>query len=119
MSPEDVLESLAEECHVDHVGLWEIVDAVRFDLGSADASETRALTIRLVRSLLVERGMEVGRPAPDGRQFVSWGLPPDEAVRRIEKEWSALGREPNIGELAWFTSPHSAPNGALQQTRPA
>jgi hypothetical protein len=32
-------------------------------------------------------------------------LPPDQAVSRIEKEWSALGREPNIGEVAWFTSP--------------
>lgn len=104
MTPDDVFESLAEECHRDHVGLWEIVDAVRADLGSTNASEIRALALRLVRSLVSERGMQVGYPAPDGRHFVSWDLPLDQAMSRIEKEWSALGREPNIGEVAWFTS---------------
>ncbi|HKI34801.1 MAG TPA: hypothetical protein VKA46_23290 [Gemmataceae bacterium] len=104
MTPEDVLESLAEECHRDHVGLWEIVEAVQFDLGSTNPSETRAMTLRLVGSLLRERGMQVGHPAPDGRHFIAWGLSPDQALRRIEQEWSALGRDPNIGDVAWFTS---------------
>jgi hypothetical protein len=108
MTPDDVLDSLAEECHADHVGLWEIVDAVRFDLGSTEASETRDLTLRLIRSLVCERGMQVGHPAPDGRQFVPWDLPPEQAICRIEKEWSALGREPKIGEVVWFTSPEAA-----------
>ena len=119
MTFEDVSESLAEECHTDHVGLWEIVEAVRFDLGATNASETRALTLRLVRSLLSERGMQVGHPGPDGRHFISWNLPPDQALRRIEKEWSALGREPNIGEVAWFTSPQEAPHKPLPQPGPA
>ena len=114
MTPDDVLESLAEECRTDHVGLWEIVDAVRFDLGSTKTSETRALTLRLVRRLLSERGMQVGYPAPDGRNFVAWDLPPDQAISRIDKEWSALGRDPNIGELAWFTSAEQSSNEPLQ-----
>ncbi len=105
MTPEDVLEQLVEECHKDHIGLWEVVSAVQFDLGSATSEETRALSLRLVDHLLKERGMLVGHPAPDGRHFISWGLPPDQALSRIEREWSALGREPNIGEVAWFTSP--------------
>jgi hypothetical protein len=109
MTLDDVLESLVEECHEDHVGLWRIVNAVRFDLGSSNPSEIRAATIRLVRSLLHERGMQVGHPAPDGRHFLSWGLSPDQALNRIEQEWSALGRDPNIGEVAWFTSPSEAP----------
>lgn len=103
MTSNDVLESLAEECHRDHVGLWEIVNAVRFDLGSTSPVETRALTLRLVRSLMHERGIQVGHPTPDGRSFVPWNLPADLALRRIEAEWSALGREPDIGEVAWFT----------------
>ena len=94
MTPDVVLESLAEECHSDHVGLWEIVDAVHFDLGSTNPLETQALTLRLIRRLLSERSMLVGHPAPDGRHFISRDLPPDEAVSRIEREWSALGREP-------------------------
>jgi hypothetical protein len=104
MTADDVLEGLVEECHEDHVGLWRIVNAVRLDLGSTNPVETRAMTLRLVRRLLHERGMQVGHPAADGRHFVPWGLPPDQAMRRIEEEWSALGREPNIGEIAWFTS---------------
>jgi hypothetical protein len=108
MTPDDVLESLVEECQDDHVGLWRIVNAVQLDLGSRNPDETRTMTLRLVRSLLFERGMQVGHPAPDGRHFVSWHLPPEQAVSRIEHEWSALGREPNIGDVAWFTSPQDA-----------
>jgi hypothetical protein len=47
--------------------------------------------------------MKVGYPATDGRHFASWDLLSAQAVARIEKEWSALGRLPNIGEVAWFT----------------
>jgi hypothetical protein len=104
MTVEEVLDSLVEECQEDHVGLWRIINAVRFDLGSADPAQTRALALRLVRSLLHERGIQVGWPAPDGRHFLPWDLTPDQAIHRIENEWAALGRDPNIGELAWFTS---------------
>jgi hypothetical protein len=119
MTPEDVLESLVQECQEDHVGLWRIANAVRCDLGSRNASETQAMTLRLVRSLLHERGMQVGHPAPDGRHFVAWNLPPEQAVSRIENEWSTLGREPDIGEVAWFTSAQEPPNRDLHQTGPA
>jgi hypothetical protein len=114
MTPNEVLETLVEECHRDHVGLWEIVQAVRFDLGADGRAETRAMTLHLVRGLLGERGMQVGHPTPDGRHFVAWDLAPAEAVRRIEQAWSALGREPNIGEVAWFTSPPTALNQSPQ-----
>jgi hypothetical protein len=107
------LESLAEECQADHLGIWEIVDAVRLDLGSTNAPQTRALPLRLVQRLLSDRGMHVGHPAPDGRQFIPWSLPPDQALRRIEQEWAALGREHNIGEVAWFTSAQQPPNRPL------
>lgn len=120
MTPEEVLESLVEECQEDHVGLWRIVNAVRLDLGSSNPGETRTMTLRLIRSLLYERGMQVGHPASDGRHFVAWDLPADQALSRIEKEWSALGRDPNIGEVAWFTSAQEPPNQALQlPARPA
>ena len=104
MTTADVLESLLDECRVDHVGLWEVVDAARFELGASTPAETQASAIELVRGLL-DRGMHVGFPAPDGKGFVPWTVSADAAVRRIEQEWSALGREPNIGELAWFTAP--------------
>jgi hypothetical protein len=119
MTQDDVLENLAEECRKDHVGLWEIVDAVRFDLGSTNAFEMRRLTLHLVRRLLLERGIQVGHPEADGRHFVAWQLAPDQAVSRIEQEWAVLGREPNIGEVAWFTTIEHASNNSLPQTGPA
>ena len=108
MTSEEVLESLIEECHEDHVGLWRIVNAVRFDLGVKISEETQEMTLQLVRRLLQERNVQVGHPAPDGRHFLPWILPPDEALSRIEDEWTALDREPNIGEIAWFTSNNRA-----------
>lgn len=104
MTSDDILESLVEECHEDHVGLWRIVNAVRDDLGSTNPAERKALALRLVRTLLEDRGMQVGFPTRDGRHFLPWNVSADQAVSRIEKEWAALGREPNIGEVAWFTS---------------
>jgi hypothetical protein len=73
------------------------------------------LTLQLVRKLLEVGEMHVGHPAPDGRHFVSWRVSPKEAVLRIEEEWSALGREPNIGEVAWFTSAQEPASVELQQ----
>jgi hypothetical protein len=104
MTTTDVVDGLADECRVDHVGLWEVVKAAHFDLGALGPAEIRATTIDLVRCLL-ERGILVGFPAPGGRDFVSWNLSPEAAVYRIEQEWCRLGREPNIGEVAWFTAP--------------
>jgi hypothetical protein len=104
MTQNEVLDNLVEECRVDHVGLWEVINAAQFDLGAADAVQTRDITLSLVRGLICERGMLVGFPAEDGRHFDPWDVPPEQAIRRIEEEWSVLGREPDIGEIAWFTS---------------
>src|ERR1051326_3016677 len=104
MTRQDVLDELVAECHVDHVGLWEVINAAYFDLGANGPEEKRDVTLALVRELLCKHGMQVGFPAPGGRDFEPWKLTPEQALRRIEDEWIALGREPNIGEVAWFTS---------------
>jgi hypothetical protein len=105
MTPNDVLENLVAECHEDHVGLWVVLNAARYDLGASTSAEVRTTTLQLVRNLLEDQGMQVGYPTPDGKGFVSWNMSADAAIRRIEQEWSALGRDPNIGEVAWFTAP--------------
>jgi hypothetical protein len=104
MTQADVLEQLVEECRDDHVGLWELMHAAQLDLGASDPEETCRMTLELARRLLNQPGMLVGFPAPDGRNFIPWKLTPDEAFSRIEREWKALGREPSIGDIAWFTT---------------
>jgi hypothetical protein len=32
----------------------------------------------------------------------SWGLSADDTIKRIEDEWRALGRSPNLGEVCWL-----------------
>lgn len=57
---------------------------------------------RRVVSELVKGGY-IRAGVPRGREdFIPWRLSADEAVERIEHEWKALGREPNISEVAWF-----------------
>ena len=31
--------------------------------------------------------------------------PPDAVMARIRREWKALGREPNLGDICWFNLP--------------
>jgi hypothetical protein len=102
---DEVVERFVEEGRDDHVGLWQLVRAVREDLGLRDPVEVRAATLDLVRVLLAEHGIEAGFPAPDGRGFLPWSSRPDETIDRIARGWDALGRDPNIGEIVWFNTP--------------
>ena len=105
MNEEELLASLIEECDDDHLGLWAILWSVRVEMGVEDPATARATTMRLVQALLVEHGMLAGFPTKDWRGFTPWSLSPEEAIRRIDEEWTALGREPNLWEIVWFTAP--------------
>ncbi|MGP1386326.1 MAG: hypothetical protein ACTS2F_22390 [Thainema sp.] len=35
-------------------------------------------------------------------EYKVWDLDIDSSIQRIETEWDELGREPNIGEIAWL-----------------
>lgn len=105
MQLEDVVEQFVEEGLDDHVGLWQLVRAVREDLGVNDSDGVRSVTLGLVRTLLSERRLQAGFPARDGRGFQPWPLSLDQSISRIGSEWDALGRDPTIGEVVWFNTP--------------
>lgn len=110
MNIDEVIDELAEECEDDHVGLWEVVTAARLDLGMTSPEEVRAVTLRLVRALLSDKGVRAGFPTPDGRHFVPWPMTPTQVLGRIEEEWDRLGRAPHLGEIVWFNTPeHQVP----------
>ena len=106
----DVLKESAE----DYVGLWSIIWRIRYELNDqeyppreedqADPVEVRCMTLGLVQDLLQDGLVRVGFPTLDGRGFEPWSLEPGEVTYRINLEWDALGREPNIGEVVWFTT---------------
>src|SRR5947209_13482420 len=102
---EQVREDVLTECADDYFGLWSILWRVRNLTGEADPAVRRRQTLELVRSLLESGRVRAGFPTPDGAGFRPWTLSPAEAVARIAAEWDALGREPNVGDIVWFTTP--------------
>jgi len=90
-----------KESNIDYVGLWEIAQASREDLGAETTDRARMLSLEVVRQLY-ERGFRPGNYW--GGDFDYW---PDEgcqaALDRIEREWIAAGKDPNLGDpICWF-----------------
>jgi hypothetical protein len=96
----DLLERILTECEEDYVGLWSLYRQVK-DAGFPDA---KRWTMALIHFLLSTGVIEAGVPDAKG-EFHAWKLKPDDAYRRITEEWSQLGREPDIGDIVWFTTP--------------
>lgn len=97
-------KDLLVECKDDHVGLWTFIKCVRLDLGVADPGRIRRLALEIIQEFLESGLVQAGFPTADGRGFKPWSLAPEEAVARINSEWDVLGREPNIGDIVWFTT---------------
>jgi hypothetical protein len=101
---ERLLARLAEEAHV-YVGLPEIVSHTRHVFRLKRPHAVRRKVLALVRDLLVVHGVIAGGPGPGWSSFVSWDMPVKCALDRIDYEWSALGRDPKLGEIVWFVYP--------------
>lgn len=87
---------------VDWIGLWLFPHLIREMVGMEDDAEVRKASMELVREFLERDVIEAGDIDWDAGAFVSWGLEPSAALARIESEWSALGKEPGLSEIAWF-----------------
>jgi hypothetical protein len=107
-----VTRDFLAECHEDHVGLWSLVKRIR-RAGVADDSDILTTTLDLVLPFLSEGAIIAGQfvrddqvhATPfDGYEFHQWTMPTREVIAKIEAEWRELGRDPNIGEIVWFTA---------------
>lgn len=99
---------LLEEAKEDEVGLWYIISGLRDDCGVVDPLENRRVTLEVVKELLEAGHVQAGYYSPDGTGFEPWPLSPREVIARINSEWDALGREPNIADIVIFMSPDHA-----------
>lgn len=68
--------------------------------GGVTQNEVRELSLALIRAALERELVEVGDVTEEDG-FVSWGLPVEAALARIEREWLRLG-EPTIGDIFWL-----------------
>lgn len=101
------IDNLCDQAKVDYVGLWEILRRVQKISHPKTEEELRSLVLEFVRDMFA-RGFQAVDLAPAGRCVPWQNQDPDYMLGRIESEWKTLGREPNVGEIAWFDHPSSS-----------
>lgn len=106
----DIARTFADAARRDYVGVWRIVAAVREAAPDADETARRDATLAVV-SLLLQRGLAIGTfrtvsaPSAPDYLFERWPEPRDELLERLRREWDALERDPEEGEVAWLVAP--------------
>ncbi len=104
-----VARDLLQQAASDYVGLWQIVSSLREQHGVVSETSRRKLALEVIERLL-EEGLEV----VDFHRGRGWAKWPDQdlhhVLARVEREWDALGKEPSLGDICWFTKPGSEQN---------
>ena len=85
----------------DWVGVWELPWLATSVGGASSPEEVMELSLKAIRKALVDGLVEVGDVTELG--FQPWGMLPDEACRRIEREWRRFPNGPRLGDIScWF-----------------
>ena len=111
---QSLVSRFAVECGDDFVGLWAILWEVKRSLPELGGPETKAMTLQVVRGLLNSGEVAVG-DFDSQRRFVPWPAtaPVDATIAELERRWTALGRDPDIGDWAWFARTVADRRGVL------
>ena len=109
--------ALVEETRTDTVGLWALLKQVARELPTLTPGEARQVTLTVIHGALVSEHVVAGNFVErdeDSMRFDVWQTSAEESVARIDREWIALGREPNLGDVVWFVDPCLLPVTALK-----
>ena len=93
--------AVLREASDDYVGVWRISRAL-YEAGPDSPRDHVATTVAVVEELIGPGGLQIGQFL-DG-VFVAWTGTVGERVERLRGELSALGRDPDVGEVAWLVS---------------
>lgn len=106
----------------DILQLSEMASVARRHLsGSPSEAEVMQVTTEIIGELMDAGYAIVGNVAKDdvGVLYIcSWGLGSAGTIKRIEDEWRALGRPPNLGDVCWLELTESGRAHALSVFRP-
>lgn len=106
----------------DILQLCEMASVARRHLGgSPSEAEVVQVTTEIIGELLDAGYAIVGNVAKDDEGILyisSWGLESADTIKRIEDEWRALGRPPNLGDVCWLELTESGRAHALDVYRP-
>jgi predicted pyridoxine 5'-phosphate oxidase superfamily flavin-nucleotide-binding protein len=135
MTHEQAIETLMEHSKEDFLQMHKLIAYAARDTGRiedfdewdcgpgvpehphliTDPAEVKAKTLELIRDLLNTRQLMAG-DWPYGAQRVEpWRIPVAAAVQRVDQLWTALGKEPNLGEppiALESCAPENWPHGA-------
>ncbi|MFT4030054.1 MAG: hypothetical protein QM675_09270 [Protaetiibacter sp.] len=92
-------ERVSRELDEDYVGLWVIPWHLHRELPNASADAVREIAESILR-VLVAADVALGDLDGETGVFLPWGVP--DPVGVAIAAWALLGREPNIGEVAWL-----------------
>lgn len=87
------------------VGLWQILSEVRSIFPKANEQERKVITLEIVREYLNSGFIELAMLEYNNDnklEFKICDLDIDSAIHRIDREWSELGTEPSIGDIAYL-----------------
>ena len=106
----------------DILQLSEMAGVARRHLGgSPSEDEVMRVTTEIIGELVDAGYAIVGHVAKDDEGILyisSWGLGSADTIKRIEDEWRALGRPPNLGDVCWLELTESGRAHALDVYRP-
>jgi|HubBroStandDraft_4_1064222.scaffolds.fasta_scaffold01964_1 hypothetical protein len=106
----------------DILQLDEMAGVARRHLGgSPSEDEVMRVTTEIIGELVDAGYAIVGDVAKDDEGILyisSWGLGSADTIKRIEDEWRALGRPPNLGDVCWLELTESGRAHALDVYRP-
>jgi hypothetical protein len=92
---QDIASQVRREAAEDYVGLWQISRLLRSAVVSSDSTLTD-----LLHQLLTDGSMDIGQF--EGKTFHPWAGTTDSKIARVSSELTKLGRDPDIGEIAWL-----------------
>lgn len=120
MIHERIINRIQAEANEDCRALWKIISYAACDTGRdedydeddptvphpnsiTDPELIKAKTLSLVRDLLTTKRMMAGELTNGGRDIKPWPISVAEVVARIDSEWTALGKEPDMrNDIVWF-----------------
>jgi hypothetical protein len=94
-----VADLISRELDEDYVGLWKVAWHIRRRIGDATDEKVREMAEAILLGL-VESAVRVGDLSEESGIFTPW--PEHDGVERAVRGWATLGRDPNIGEVAWL-----------------
>ncbi len=115
-----IIERIQAEAHEDCRALWKIVSYAACDTGRdedydeddptvphpnsiTDPKLIKAKTLSLVRDLLNTKRIMAGGLVDGGSNIEPWPISVEAVVGRIDREWSSLGKEPDMkNDIVWF-----------------